>query len=366
MPSDPIGPQPGLRPAVTVTGQGVVRVAALLGVVPVLRERGVEPADVLASIGLDPRILDDADNCIPYSTGGQLLQRCAEVTGCDHFGLLVGQRANISTLGMLGELMQRSPSVRAALESLISHLHLQTRGGVPTHGVEGENASLGYAIYQRDMPGTAQGYDLVMAFEFRIMQALCGPRWLPSEVSFSHAKPKDVHPYRKFFRSPLRFDADRTAVVFSRAWLDHVPLGSDCQLHRALQREITAQEVSRPIELAEEIRRALRTIILSGGVSETRIAKLLATHPRTLRRLLAAQGTTFRQLLGDVRYESARQLLADTDMTTAEIAEALDYADASAFTRAFRHWTNSPPAAWRATMRSAEGNRTPSSRTRKK
>jgi len=43
----------------------------------------------------------------------------------------------------------------------------------------------------------------------------------------------------------------------------------------------------------------------------------------------------------------------DTDMTTAEIAESLDYADASAFTRAFRRWTDSPPAAWRAKVRSA-------------
>lgn len=341
-----------------------MRVAALLGVASLLRERSVEPADVLASIGLDPGTLDNADNCIPYSTGGQLLQRCAEVTGCDHFGLLVGQRANISGLGMLGELMQRSPSVRTALASLISHLHLQTRGGVPTHSVEGENATFGYAIYQRDMPGTAQAYDLVMAFEFEIMQALCGLRWLPSEVSFSHAKPRDVRPYRKFFRSALRFDADRTAIVFSKTWLDQAPPGHDAQAYSLLQRELATQLMLAHNDCAERVRRALRTMILDGRGSATAISDLMSMSTRTLHRLLGAQGTTFRHLLEDVRYESARQLLADTDMTTTEIAEALDYADASAFTRAFRRWTNSPPAAWRAGVRSAEGRREPSSHTK--
>ena len=58
-----------------------------------------------------------------------------------------------------------------------------------------------------------------------------------------------------------------------------------------------------------------------------------------------------------------RRELEDTDMITAEISEALDYADASAFTRAFRRWTNSPPAAWRSRQKSAEGKHKISSPT---
>ena len=86
-----LAPRPGVAAA-----RGIVRVAALLGVQSLLRERGVDPADVLASIGLDPRTLDDADNRIPHTTAGQLLRRCAETTGCVHFGLLVGANRPIS------------------------------------------------------------------------------------------------------------------------------------------------------------------------------------------------------------------------------------------------------------------------------
>jgi AraC-like DNA-binding protein len=35
-------------------------------------------------------------------------------------------------------------------------------------------------------------------------------------------------------------------------------------------------------------------------------------------------------------------------MDVSQIADSLDYADASAFTRAFRRWSGTTPAAWRA------------------
>jgi AraC-like DNA-binding protein len=357
MGSRSVRPQPGPRAEATDADPGIVRVAALLGVVPLLRECGIDPAHVLLSLGLDPGTLDHADSRIHYRMGGQLLQHCARITDCAHFGLLVGQQATIASLGILGELMRRSPTVHSALRGLLLHLHLQTRGGVPTHRVEGENATFGYAIYQRDMPGTAHAYDLVMAFEFNILRALCGAPWLPREVSFSHAKPEDLGPYRQFFRSPLRFNADRSEIVFNKTWLEHALPGHDVEAHRRLQCELATQLLLAPDDWAEQVRRALRTMIPSGCGSEAQIGDLLSVPTRTLRRLLGVQGTSFRELLEDVRYEIARQLLKDSDMSTAEIAEALDYFDACAFTRAFRRWTDSPPAAWRAMNRSATGRR---------
>ncbi|MGD8965705.1 MAG: AraC family transcriptional regulator [Gammaproteobacteria bacterium] len=43
----------------------------------------------------------------------------------------------------------------------------------------------------------------------------------------------------------------------------------------------------------------------------------------------------------------ARELLANTKLPLARIAAALNYADTSAFIRAFRQWSGIPPAAWR-------------------
>jgi len=349
MSSASIRARPGLQPDVRTTEQGIVRAAAVLGIVPLLRERRFDPAKLLAHVGLDPHSLDHADNCIHYHTAGQLLGHCAEVTECAHFGLLVGRQNNIPSLGTLGELMLCSPTVHLALRSLILNMHLQTRGGVPTHRVEGDSAILGYAIYQRGMPATAQVNDLVMAYQFNILRTLCGGRWFPREVCFSHAKPTDIRPYRQFFCAPLRFDTDHNEIRFDKTWLDSPLPGYDADLHRHLQCELAAQLMLEPDDYAEQVRRALRTAIPSGRGSETVIAELMSRPVRTLRCQLARQGTSFRKLTEQVHYEIARQLLSDTQMTTAEIAASLNYADASSFTRAFRRWTDAPPATWRTT-----------------
>jgi AraC-like DNA-binding protein len=234
------------------------------------------------------------------------------------------------------------------------NMHLQTRGGVPTHRIEGDSAILGYAIYQRGMVGTAQVNDLVMAYEFNILRTLCGKRWFPREVAFSHAKPADIRPYHRFFHAPLRFDADHSEIRFDKGWLDNPLPGHDADFHSHLKRALATQLMLEPDDYAEQVQRALRVAIPSGGGSEPAIAELMSLPVRTLRWRLARQGTSFKKLMEQVRYEIARQLLSDTQMNTAEIAEALCYADASSFTRAFRRWTDTPPATWRANSRSAE------------
>ena len=247
--------------------------------------------------------------------------------------------------------MAHAPTVRSALQSLRLHLHLQTRGGAPTQSVHGRRATLGYAIYQRDIGSTAQGYDHVLAFEFNILRALCGARWHPDEVCFAHAQAADCEPYRRFFGSSLRFDAANNEIAFDRGWLDREPPNHDAQTHRLLQRNLAVKLLLEPDDWAEQVRRALPTLLLGGRASEAEMADLLTVPARTLRRRLGQQGTSFRRLKEDVRSELARQLLLDTTMSTTEIAATLSYGDASAFTRAFRRWTNAPPAAWRATLR---------------
>ncbi len=339
----------------TAAVHGIVRVAVLRGIVALLHERDIEPADVLLGLGLAPSTLDDADNRIHYSAAGQLLQRCADLTACPHFGLLIGQRANVLTLGTLGELMLKSPTVHSALRCLLLHLHLQTRGGVPTHRVAAGTATLGYAIYLPGLAGTVQGYDMVMAFEYNILKALCGPRWMPDEVSFSHAAPKDLRPYRQFFRAPLRFDATRSEIRFAASWLEQALPGHEVAAHRSLQHELARQLVLAPDDCAEQVRRALRTMILSGRGSEAHVSELMSMPERSLRRALALQGTSFRAIVDEVRFEIARQLLSDTHMSNQQVADALGYGDASAFTRSFRRWTDMPPATWRARIGSAAG-----------
>ena len=75
---------------------------------------------------------------------------------------------------------------------------------------------------------------------------------------------------------------------------------------------------------------------------------MLGVSERTLRRRLAADGTSVKALIAEVRGEIARQLLAETRMPIQEIAATLSYAAPGAFSRAFKGWTGKTPQEYRA------------------
>ena len=76
------------------------------------------------------------------------------------------------------------------------------------------------------------------------------------------------------------------------------------------------------------------------------IAAEIGMAPRTLHRHLAAEGTSFRRLVDEVREALAEEMLAHR-MTIDEVAERLGYAEASSFVHAFKRWKGVAPGAYR-------------------
>ena len=78
-----------------------------------------------------------------------------------------------------------------------------------------------------------------------------------------------------------------------------------------------------------------------------KVAKLLKTTPRTLRRQLRSQDTSFRQLSHELRIHVAVRYLRETKMTVQDIAFALGFSDAANFRHAFRRQTGRTPNEFR-------------------
>jgi len=324
-----------------------VRVGSVWAIPELLRELGAEPLDVLKEAGLEPTIFDDRQNLISLSARGRLFEHCVKATGCRHFGLLVGQRGGLHTIGLVGLLVKNSPDVGTALRNLVRHFRVHLRSAVTYLEVDGDVAMLTYDVLQPDLGGIEQTYDGVVAVMLNIMRSLCGPDWKPLEARFAHRRPDDVRPFRRFFDVPLTFDAERCALVFESRWLDSRVREADPELQQLLQSQIDALQPGIDEDFAGHVRSVLRTALLTGHGSATQVAELLGMHPRTLSRRLQSLGTSFQQLVDEVQFGIARQMLEHTSIDVSEIAASLDYSDASAFTRAFRRWSGTTPGAWR-------------------
>ena len=69
--------------------------------------------------------------------------------------------------------------------------------------------------------------------------------------------------------------------------------------------------------------------------------------PRTIQRKLAAEQTSYLELVENVRHNLACEYLRTTSLTMEEIAVRLGYADAPSFSHAFKRWTGMAPGSMR-------------------
>jgi AraC-like DNA-binding protein len=100
-------------------------------------------------------------------------------------------------------------------------------------------------------------------------------------------------------------------------------------------------------DFREKVSEAIRAQLVNGGPSLWRTAEKVGTSVRTLQRRLDALGVTYRVLVGELRVKEASRLLRQTDLNVSVISATLGYADATAFSRAFRRQVGQTPREFR-------------------
>lgn len=327
--------------------RGYIRIGVARTIPEVLRTLAVDPGPLCAEAGIPLALFGDPDNCLPMRRLGNLVSLCVAATRRPDFGLLVVEHTTPSDLGLVGFLLKQAPDVRTALTDLVRYLHYNDRCAVPFLEVRDGVATFSYLVIEPGIPATDQISDGAMAILRNIMRALCGPRWVPAAVTLSRPRPAAPARYERLFGAPVTFDAEVSAMSFPESWLDLPLPHADPALRRLLQEQIDLMEQEEAGDFPEKVRRLLRGGLITRAGTIDEISALLQINRRTLSRRLEEAGTTFRTLSGEIQYEIARQLIENTTLSMTQIALALRFSEASAFTRAFRQWSGMSPRAWR-------------------
>jgi AraC-like DNA-binding protein len=176
-----------------------------------------------------------------------------------------------------------------------------------------------------------------------------GIDWAPLEVRFAHAEPNNVCEHARFFSAPVRFACGENALVLPTPRLDTPCVRADPALLAVLDR-YAADRLARAPQthtLADRVRTTLAEQLVGTEPGVARLAARLRMSVRTLNRTLAAEGTTYRALLDQLRHELAARNLADDRVSIAEIAFLLGFSELSSFYRAFKRWTGCTPVEFR-------------------
>ncbi|MDP4003248.1 AraC family transcriptional regulator [Methylobacterium sp. NEAU K] len=347
---DSLQPQDADQPPSADSVHGVVTSATCA----VLSELGADPVRLLREAGCDPWASRDDGRPIPNAALGRLLQLGASRTQCGHLGLLVGQRIALSKLGPSNVLIRNAETVGDALHVLETWPWAWTCGSAVRLCVEADLALLHYFPYEAGATAVGLQSEGALATVVNIIRGLCGAHWSPSELLLPRAPPDHTGPYWHFFRAPVRFDQEWAAIAFSSRLLEQPIAGADRAAHRTAEHRIRQFGAAVPLQMSQQLRRLLREEFFQNPWSGNAVARHLAVHRRTLSRRLRTEGTSFRSVATQIRFERAKQLLADTNMTLAHISACLGFSEAAAFTHAFRRWSGTTPSIWRHASRHPE------------
>jgi AraC-like DNA-binding protein len=176
--------------------------------------------------------------------------------------------------------------------------------------------------------------------------------WIASRLPlraarFTHAAPAHASAYAGMFPGPAEFGAPHTALVFDAAYLKLPVVRDEAALSRMLHRALPLMVVPyrRDRLLVDRLVRILRTQPEVAHTADS-LARQLHVSVRSLHRQLLAEGESLQALKDRMRRERAQQLLRGP-LPVADVAAAVGFANAKAFSRAFSQWTGLSPQAFR-------------------
>jgi AraC-like DNA-binding protein len=330
-----------------VPAVATLRVSAAWGLPDLLADHGLRLEDALEEAGLERTLFQRRDNVFKYAQLEKLFAVCGRKLQCDHIGLLIGQRSRLVEMGLAGDLASCASTVGEGIRVFIDNFNLHDTAATCTLIESGRHAKFVYSVLEHGMKDTRQFQFGGITIALNIFQDLCGPEFVPTDVTFASSAPDNLRAFQKHFRTPLHFDSDESALVFSRHWLDKPLPSVDPQRRAFIETEVRRQHDNMLADFPAIVRRIARKQLLLGNFTMDDVAACLSMHRRTLDRHLQERGVQYGELVESVKEDVARQLLRDTTMPIQRIAATVRFSSAANFATAFRRRVGMTPSAYR-------------------
>jgi AraC-like DNA-binding protein len=330
-----------------------VRGAALTGFRALCRSYGLDSAAILREAGLPVRAEDEPDRRIPVAAVNLALERAAELSGAEDFGLRLAELRGFSNLGPVTVLARDEPDMRSALDIFIAYLPLHNEALDIRLSVDAEVAILSCSIAA---PGSkTQALDVAVAMLHRILRQLLGDGWGPEMICLERLAPVRARHFQHVFGRRVQFMQDFSGIVFHPADLARPNLLADPKLrpYTAGLRESLKERRLEP--LATSVRRLLYAILSNRRCTAPFVAQQLGMSRRTLDRRLAGEGTSFLALLDEVRRDIARGQIEGSRRSMAQIADMTGFSSPAAFSTWFAARFHMSPRRWRTKAQTEAG-----------
>ena len=326
--------------------QGIPGVYGLL-LLDVVSRWGYNDVSLFEPFGLNSEQLAHPDTRIPIDIANGLVQRALELTGEHTLAYHLGTQMRISIHGFIGYAIMTATNTTEALVIASRFIQLRMPFLQLYFSTFSDKATIEVKCNIDLQP---LRNEIILALTIGILtmgNALTG-KDLNSDIDLDFAMPLGFERYLERINATLRFNQPHLISSFDKQYLGlpmvHAdPISSQLAINQC-ETELSALGERRRLSMK------VRDILSSQDqhyLGIEAVAEKLFMSDRTLKRQLAAEGTSFSTIVDEVRYRRATSLLSRTDYTLEQIADELGYSDVANFSRAFKRWSGRSPSNWR-------------------
>ena len=326
------------------------KVAAL---VEVLEEQGIAPEASLSGTGLSPESLSDPDTRTSVRQYITVCRNALQLSKTPRPLFVQAVEFHCRHMGCTDSPWYAVPRFASTFKWPIKYHRLATPLLAMSWREEGDYVSW---IFPMNAAVTYPDSLLRFLVEQQLTQLSTHLRavvendsYLPVRAALSYSAPDHTHLYKRYLGCPVRFGQPMSELTYPKSILSAKP-----RLAHGLTSKIlrdTCDRILGEVKTSTGVAGEVYQIIASTpghSPSMENVAKQLATTVRTLNRKLHAEGTSFTQILDDVRCNLASEYLRSTRLSIEDISELVGFSEAANFRHAFRRWTGSTPARYRS------------------
>jgi len=325
----------------------------VLNIIHFAAQQGADLKELIALTGLSPADMQQESCRLESEAYNRVVERAEAATGNPLLGMHAGESLNLAAAGLIVQITQTSATVRQALDYCCEFANLGCSSLPLSLAETGDhfrvNLTPNRIWAQQSSVAVRHTAEGSLAFTIREFQSLTRHRHAPIAVHLPWQPAGPIAEYERVMGCPVRFGQEHIALLLDRAQVEAPIMTSDYDLLRVLVHHAEAKNAALEAEagFASRLRQSILRMMTPGFPTVEQVAHHLHTSPRTLQRRLKTEGLTYKQLIDDLRREFALAYLRRPDLSVGQIAELLDYADSSTFSRSFKRWTGHSPLEFR-------------------
>lgn len=274
--------------------------------------------------------------------------------------ILVGQdwhlrmihRLNLFAHGSLGVAAATAPDMDAAISVLERYIMIRA----PFVSLERRVGEYHCVLSVVDEAGLGAAWrdllETVMLGVQSLLEQVRGSPLREMQMGFALPPPPYLDVLQGHIHGSAIFGAQEHSISFPHSWLEQSSPMHDLAMHRAALSRVEAEfeAMAGQTSVTSLVKHALLAEPEQvPALSE--IARSQHVSPRTLIRRLKREGSSYQQILQQVRKQRAIELLSESTLTVKQLSYLLGYKDPSNFGRAFARWMGQSPGAYRRGLR---------------